>query len=144
MSRYMTRMVAFLLLIPALAGSVMAAELAGVTPEELTHMQRTGAVLIDIRTPEEWRQSGLIPGSKPLMYFDARGGYDADAWLRRLGELKVTENTPIVLICRSGRRSGEVGRMLARERGYTRVHHLEKGVKAWAEQGKALVPCGGC
>jgi rhodanese-related sulfurtransferase len=37
-----------------------------------------------------------------------------------------------------------VGKMLAGGRGYTHVYHLEKGIKEWTEQGKALAPCGKC
>ena len=117
----------------------MAGPLIGVTPDELKSLQQEGAKVIDIRTPEEWRQTGLISDSEPLMYFDARGGYDADGWVKKLGEISPGKEGKIVLVCRSGNRSGTVGKMLAGERGYSKIYHLEKGIREWAAQGEPVV-----
>ncbi len=126
-------------------GSIAAAgQLIGVTPDELKTLQQEGALVIDIRTPEEWRKSGLIPGAEPLTYFDAQGGYNTDDWMRKLNELTGKQHGKVVLVCRSGNRSGLVGKMLTEQRGYDQVYHLEKGVKEWANQGKPLSPCTRC
>ena len=95
-----------------------AGELVGVTPDELKTLQKEGARIIDIRTPEEWRKTGLIPGSDPLTYFDAHGGSDTAAWLEKLNAISPGKNGKIVLVCRSGNRSGVVGKMLTGEQGY--------------------------
>jgi len=39
-------------------------------------------VIIDIRTPREWAQTGTIPGSKKIMFFDEHRKYDAAKWLK--------------------------------------------------------------
>lgn len=123
---------------------VLAGELVGVTPDELKALQQEGARIIDVRTPEEWRKTGLIPGSDPLTYFDAHGGYDTAAWLQKLDTLSPGKASKIVLVCRSGNRSGSIGKMLADELGYPKVYHLEKGVREWAAEGNVLKPCQGC
>ena len=128
----------------ALANSVLAAELIGVSPRELDGLQKKGAVLVDIRTPEEWRKTGLIPGSQPLMFFDANGKSDLAAWLQQLDKLSPGKSGNIVLICRSGHRSEQVGNLLAKTLGYKHVYHLKNGLKGWVEQGQATTACRSC
>lgn len=124
--------------------AAQAGELIGITPSELEAMQAKGALVVDVRTPEEWSKSGLIPGSAGLTYFDTNGKYDKDAWLKQLKPLQSSPEQPLILVCRSGNRSGQVGKMLANEAGYARVYHLEKGVAGWGSAGKPLEPKSQC
>jgi rhodanese-related sulfurtransferase len=126
---------ALLALLPFLAS---AGNLIGLSPDEVQAMQAKGALVVDVRTPEEWKTSGLIAGSKGLTYFDATGGYDKDGWLKRLQALKTSPDQPLVLVCRSGHRSATVGKMLLSDAGYDKVYHLEKGIRAWSAEGKPL------
>ena len=128
----------------AFAAQLMAADLKAVDPQQITALQQDKAILIDIRTPEEWRKTGLIPGSRPLTYFDANGHYDTAAWLKQLDQLTTDKNRPIVLICRSGHRSELVGNLLAKELGYGQVYHLRTGIKGWLEQHKSVEACVTC
>lgn len=128
----------------AFAAPLMAADLKGVSPDQVATLQHDNAILVDIRTPEEWRKTGLIPGSQPLMYFDAQGHYDTAAWLKQLNQLGADKNRPIVLICRSGHRSEQVGNLLAKELGYGQVYHLQTGIKGWLEQHKPVTACVSC
>lgn len=48
------------------------------------------------------------------------------------------KNTEILLYCRTGRMSEEAGAVLNKE-GYTKVAHLEGGMKAWEAAGRTLV-----
>ncbi len=69
----------------------------------------SGAILlVDIRTPGEWRQTGVPEGAVPL---DMR----SDDFMQTLQSLLVqTENRPIALICAGGVRSARFSRpMLA-------------------------------
>jgi len=120
--------------------SAHAAGLTNLTPDELQAMQLSGALVVDVRTPEEWAKTGLIPGSKGLTYFDATGGYDKDGWLKQFKPLQSSPSQPVILVCRSGNRSATVGKMLLNEAGFSQVYHLEKGIREWSAQGKALEP----
>ena len=73
---------------------------------------QAGARLIDVRTPSEFA-AGHIPGAIniPLQQLDSR-----------LTELQPKE-TPVVLYCRSGNRSGSAARML-KNAGFAEVHDL--------------------
>ncbi len=119
-------------------GLAYAGNLVGITPDELQAMQSKGAVVVDVRTPEEWKKTGLIPGSKGLTYFTASGGYDKEAWMKQLKGLANPPNQPVILVCASGTRSALIGKMLATEAGYSQVYHLDKGVRGWSAESKLL------
>lgn len=71
-----------------------------------------GAILLDVRTPEEFG-SEHVPGALnvPLQELTAR--------LHELG----SKERPLVVYCRSGRRSAEATRLL-REAGFRHVHDM--------------------
>lgn len=74
--------------------------------------QTAGAVLVDVRTPEEYRD-GHVPGSinVPLQQIEDI-------------ELEVAEkNTPLYVYCRSGARSRQAAALL-KEMGYEDVHNI--------------------
>lgn len=119
-------------------GYAQAGNLVGLTPDELQAMQGQGALVVDVRTPEEWKSTGLIPGSKGVAYFDSTGGYDKEAWLKQLKPLQTSPGQAVILVCRSGNRSATVGKMLLDETGYSKVYHLEKGIKGWSAESKPL------
>ena len=82
--------------------------------------QRTsGAVLLDVRTPEEYR-SGHIPGSKniPLQTID------------RVGSVAENKDTALYVYCQSGARSRQAAGML-KQMGYTNVNNIG-GIAAYA------------
>jgi rhodanese-related sulfurtransferase len=51
----------------------------------------------------------------------------------RLSELETARQSPLVLICRSGQRSAQVGHFLEQE-GFNDVINLDGGMNAWAAQ----------
>ena len=82
--------------------------------------QRTsGAVLLDVRTPEEYR-SGHIPGSKniPLQTID------------RASTVAENRDTALYVYCQSGARSRQAAGML-KQMGYTNVNNIG-GIAAYA------------
>lgn len=82
--------------------------------------------IIDIRTPGEWKQTGLIKGAIPIMFFDERGGYNVNAFLKELNaHVKNTEE--FALICHTGSRTRTVANYLDKELGY-KVINLKGGM----------------
>lgn len=70
-----------------------------------------GAVLLDVRTPEEYRQ-GHIPGSKNIPLY-----------VINKAEKVISLDTPLFVYCHSGARSREAVSMLERM-GYTRAKNI--------------------
>jgi len=82
---------------------------------------RSEVVIIDVRSPEEFRE-GALPGSHLVPWFDA---------MRR--SLPLPKETPLLLVCAVGGRSLAVGRYLALQ-GFREVYNLKGGLDAWVEQ----------
>ena len=127
---------------------LVAALLAGATPlraevtlvdnDSLEPLMHRGVPVIDIRTPEEWRETGIIEGSRLLTFFDAQGRYDFRAWLSELSAIAARDE-PFALICHSGGRSALVSRFLDAQLGYGRVHDVPGGIERWIAENRPTV-----
>lgn len=58
--------------------------------------------IIDIRTPAEWRETGIVKGSYTIMFFDEKGNFNVPNFLEQLDRV-VKKDEPFALICRVGR-----------------------------------------
>jgi rhodanese-related sulfurtransferase len=93
-----------------------------VNVHEASRRQAAGALLVDVREPGEWQQ-GHAPKAK-LIPLGSLGN--------RLYE--VSRDREVLLICRSGNRSGTTQRQLLRL-GYERVFNVSVGMNAWTGAG---------
>jgi rhodanese-related sulfurtransferase len=113
------------------------AEVIDIDSAELAQLLKSGVTVIDIRTRPEWEETGIVPGSKVLTYFDERGRADP-AWLEKLKPM-ARPDEPIVVICRSGNRTKPVSQLLSQQAGYPKVYNVKKGIKGWIGSGGAVV-----
>lgn len=97
-----------------------------VGPEELYRALEAGAVVVDVRTPEEFAQ-GHVPGALNLPVEAIASWAD-----------RVPKDKPVYLYCRSGNRSRQAAEYL-KKKGYTNLHNVEGGVLAIERVGYPLV-----
>jgi rhodanese-related sulfurtransferase len=95
--------------------------------ERWAENEHSGALLLDVREPEELAMARLdhaihIPMREIPM---------------RLGEL--ARNRPIVIMCHSGARSRHVAEYLVQS-GFDQVYNLAGGIDAWSREVDAAVP----
>ncbi len=88
-----------------------------------------GVTVVDVRTPEEYA-AGHVPGAINIPH---------DQMATRLGEIG-SPSTPVLLYCRSGRRSGLAAGTLA-EKGFTSVWDM-KTYQAWLDSEPAVGSAG--
>jgi len=97
-----------------------------ISPEEFKKKLDSGKyVLVDIRTPEEFKE-GHIPGAKLNLDFYAPDFKDKVS--------KLDKNKKYLYYCHSGHRSGQASK-LAKEFGFTEAYELDGGINAWKEAG---------
>lgn len=95
-----------------------ATQLPGVSAQEARRMQQTGAQLIDVREPHEFR-SGHAANAKniPLGHLS-----------QRMSEMN--KDRPVLLICQSGRRSSMAQEQLAQHQ-FTDTYNVNGGTIGW-------------
>lgn len=81
--------------------------------------------LIDVRSPTEWRQTGLPAHGEAITIHDPEG---LPAFVRKIGALLGNDRSrPVALICAGGARSG-YARQLLNQAGYTKVYNVSEGM----------------
>ena len=115
------------------------AEVVNIDSAELARLIAAGVPVIDIRTAPEWKETGIVPGSHPLTFFDEKGNADPAAWLARADRI-AKRGEPVVLICRSGNRTTELSRLLSQKAGYAKVYNVKNGIVAWVKEGRPVAP----
>ena len=85
-----------------------------------------GVYLLDVREPDEW-EAGHAPDAHhlPMMEIPARMA-------------EVPTDREVVVVCRSGGRSGQVVSYLMGN-GWDNVRNLDGGMQAWAGEGREVV-----
>lgn len=130
-----------LLALSLLVAGTLHAEVIDIDTTELARLQAAGVAVVDVRTAPEWEQTGVVPGSHLLTFFDAHGAAEPDQWLRKLRAIAPPDQ-PVVVICRSGRRSSAVSRFLSGQAGYVTVYNVDHGINAWLGEKRPVVATG--
>lgn len=97
-----------------------------------------GIKIIDIRTPAEWKETGIVKNSYTIMFFDEKGDFNLESFLRQLN-MAVKEDEQFALICRVGSRTGMVSEFLSEKLGY-KVINLKGGIMKMIHEGYKTVP----
>ncbi|TVQ38565.1 MAG: rhodanese-like domain-containing protein [Wenzhouxiangella sp.] len=104
-------------------------------------------LLVDIRQPEEWAQTGMARHAIGISMVHAEGqqGFLRDLVTAANGRL----DAPIALICRTGNRTSQV-RQALESMGFTNIRHVPEGMvgstygPGWIATGLPLEPCHSC
>lgn len=110
-------------------------------------MQDGKITIVDIRTPQEWRQTGVAKGAKRVNLLHPNG---LQGFAQQLYEVTGADlNAPIVLICRTGSRTSKVLPIL-QQAGFTNIRHVPQGMignsggDGWIKLGLPIEPCLAC
>ncbi len=104
-------------------------------------MKQGGVTLVDIRRPEEWKQTGVVEGSELITAFTRRGALHPDfpeKFLKRF-----TPEDRVVIICRTGNRTARLAQALVKELEWAGVYNVTRGITHWIKEGNPVVPVDG-
>lgn len=120
--------------------SILSAQMRTLDATKLQSAIKKGIPVIDIRRPAEWSATGVIKGSHKLMFFDAKGKYDVNAWMSQFTKIVKNKNDGFILVCARANRTKVVGKFLNKDLGYKNVYDLEGGItKGWIAKGLKTV-----
>ncbi len=94
--------------------------------------------IIDIRTKAEWKETGVIPESHLITFYDKDGKYDQDKFISEVEKI-VKKDDVFMIVCRSGNRSGKISRILV-SKGYANVINSSGGIKEAIKNSIPFIP----
>lgn len=125
-SKWMIALVALSLAV--VAPRLMGQDVAEVSVQQANGMSQQGALLLDVREESEYAALHA-PQAKLMPLGDVSS---------RLKEIDAYKDKPVVVVCRSGRRSAKAVAIL-KEAGFTQVSNVQGGMIAWEQAGLATI-----
>lgn len=110
------------------------AEVRSATPQEAQERQKNGALVIDMREPEDIKETGAIPGSMnvPLGMLPIKADQELPEGVR---DQKLQDrDQEIVVTCAAGGQAA-LGAKTLKDMGFTNVRYVEGGTRGWVEAG---------
>ena len=108
------------------------AEIVDVNNEQITELSNSNIPIVDVRRSSEWVQTGVIPNSILLTFFDEEGDYNYHQWYEKL-RLEIDESKPVILICRSGKRSKIIAQMMNENFDHV-IYNAKRGIISWVDE----------
>ncbi len=128
-----------IVLLAAVLGTSLFADFKTVDANAFEKLMAKGYPTIDIRTPMEWKQTGIIKGAHKMMFFTPKGEADLAEWFFNLGHLVKDKKEPILIYCAHANRTKSLGQGVI-QMGCKNVYELRGGIEnAWMKAGKKTV-----
>ena len=127
-----------ILIINVLVASFAFSDVIEIGNIELKSLLQKNIPLIDIRRKDEWKSTGIVENSILMTFFDKNGKANTNEWLKELNKI-ANKNDPVILICRTGRRTGIISKFLSEKVGYSLIYDVTDGITDWIKKGNTVV-----
>ena len=127
-----------ILIINVLFASLAFSDVIEIGNIELRSLLQKKIPLIDIRRKDEWKSTGIVENSILMTFFDKNGKANTNEWLKELNKI-AKKNDPVILICRTGRRTGIISKFLSEKVGYSLIYDVTDGITDWIKKGNTVV-----
>ena len=127
-----------ILIINVLFASLAFSDVIEIGNIELKSLLQKKIPLIDIRRKDEWKSTGIVENSILMTFFDKNGKANTNEWLKELNKI-ANKNDPVILICRTGRRTGIISKFLSEKVGYSLIYDVTDGITDWIKKGNTVV-----
>ena len=126
----------------ARAGNIVSA------PAALTSAANGDVTIVDVRSRQEWRQTGVATGARMVTIHNRNGikAFVAEMTKAVGGD----KSRPVALICAAGVRSARAEKILAAA-GFTNLQNIAEGMlgrpnagPGWLKRGLPVTPCPEC
>ena len=109
------------------------ADIIDVNNAQIKELSKNNIPIVDVRRSSEWDQTGVVPKSILLTFFDKEGNYNYDEWYEKL-RLEIDESKPIILICRTGRRTKIIAKMMEIKKFDNVIYNAKSGITSWIDE----------
>ena len=113
------------------------AEVINVNNRELSNLIEKEIKIIDVRTQNEWKSTGIIKESFLVSLLNKNKKFIFKDWFAMF-ENKYGKNKSIVFVCASGVRSNYISHLVQRRKPDLKIYNLEKGINHWIRSGNKI------
>ena len=110
------------------------AEVIDINIRELTNLIEKKIKIIDVRTENEWKSTGIIKGSFLISLLNENKKFIFEDWYEMFNN-KFGKNKSIIFICASGIRSNYISHLVKKKNPDLIVYNLKKGINKWIRSG---------
>ena len=128
LTKFFIKLMVFLLTI-----KLAFADIVDIDNEQIIELSKNNIPIVDVRRSSEWDQTGVVPQSILLTFFDKEGNYNYDEWYEKL-RLEIDEGKPIILICRTGRRTKIIAKMMEIKKFDNIIYNAKSGITSWIDE----------
>ena len=113
------------------------AEVINIDNSELSSLIKKEIYIIDVRTENEWKSTGIIKESFLVSLLNKNKKFIFEDWYAMF-ENKFGKNESIVFICASGVRSNYISHLVQRKKPDLKIYNLKKGINHWIRSGNKI------
>ena len=113
------------------------ADVINIDNRELSNLIEKEIKIIDVRTQNEWKSTGIIKKSFLISLLNKNKKFIFEDWYAMF-ENKFGKNESIVFICASGVRSNYISHLVQRRKPDLKIYNLEKGINHWIRSGNKI------
>ena len=110
------------------------AEVIDINNRELSDLIKKEIKIIDVRTQNEWKWTGIIKGSFLISLLNKNKKFIFEEWYEIFNN-KFGSNKSIIFICASGIRSNYISNLVKKKNPDLIVYNLKKGINNWMRSG---------
>ena len=110
------------------------AEVIDINNRELSNLIEKKIKIIDVRTENEWKSTGIIKGSFLISLLNENKKFIFEDWYEMFNN-NFGKNKSIIFICASGIRSNYISHLVKKKDPDLIVYNLKKGINKWIRSG---------
>ena len=103
---------------------------------QLKNMIEQGVPVYDVRRDDEWKETGVIKGSRLLTIITREARVNPN-FISTFTQA-IDKNSPVILICRTGSRTRKLATHLVEQLGYTKIYNVRDGITGWMSEGNPV------
>ena len=113
------------------------AEVIDIDNSELKNLIEKDINIIDVRTENEWKSTGIIKGSKLISLLDKNNKFIFENWYEDFTK-KISKNESVIFVCALGVRSKFISNLINKKKPDLKIYNLKKGINNWIRSGNKI------
>ena len=113
------------------------AEVIDIDNSELKNLIAKDINIIDVRTQNEWKSTGIIEGSILISLLDKKNKFIFENWYEDFNK-KISKNESVIFVCALGIRSKFISNLINKKKPDLKIYNLKKGINNWIRSGNKI------